>query len=326
MLEFRVVWLGDLPAEVQQLPLVPVAPSTPSRNPTTTVRSPPKTPSIKPSSLDIAAEAVDNHDEGSVARDTTARELSASRIYRSVEGSLTNHALATALLMMTQCQLKPRPDPFDTGPGGRIFQIITRDSTEFLWSAALQFEDHSDTRMTTIPRPNVQNLLVVENLGSGADGAVVLACTQSSKAVCVIKFPHRGTKAGSLTTSDLRSALVAKEKKIWDMIYPEFKDMVSVGRWRGEDALVMPHLSQAVDRDEKAFSAIEATLDLFANKNVKHEDVRWANIGFYTNMERKLIAVLFDFAKIELPKDGETTAWPDTEKKRWVGKCMAALR
>ena len=210
-----------------------------------------------------------------------------------------------------------REDSFDT-EDGRIFQIIQREETAVLWSPEVHFGPDPN-RLCTMPKMGEQLkfLYVVEDLGRGADGNVVLACTKEAKATCAIKFFYRHMNE----TVETRNMRVEKEKAVWHKVYPELEKKVRVERWRGQDALVMPYLSQAVERDNDATrTAVQKTLKRYADNHIKHDDVRWANIGFY-DQDGELAAVLFDCVRVtEMPN------WDQKDKENWVRECLEKLK
>ncbi len=88
---------------------------------------------------------------------------------------------------------------------------------------------------------------------------------------------------------------------------------------------MIPHLSQSVDRtDAKVEAAVDSVLNLFVKANVKHTDIKWANLGFYTKESVGLVAVLFDLARTETFEEEEWTAedkntWREQSKKKLFG-------
>lgn len=114
-------------------------------------------------------------------------------------------------------------------------------------------------------------------------------------------------------------AAAKSEKDHWDAMYPQLGKTVRVERWGGHWALVMPHLSQSVVRDERALNAVEKTLteDYADNRWMQPvQEVKWRNIGFYLS-EGELKAVVFDVSHVE------RLVRPGSE---WVRECVDALR
>jgi hypothetical protein len=132
----------------------------------------------------------------------------------------------------------------------------------------------------------------------------------------VIKFPHPKNHSEGKFGEIEESKAAEAEKEVWDKVYPtELSRKVSVQMWRGRNVLVMPHLSQSVDRtDAKVEAAVDSVLNLFVEANVKHTDIKWANLGFYTKESVGLVAVLFDLASTET---FEAEEWAVEDKNTW---------
>jgi hypothetical protein len=253
---------------------------------------------------------------GDIVLDDNLQTLSVSRIFETaVEKNYMNNIIGTTLLFMTRCVHVPREDPFDTGAGGRVFPVMEKESMTLMWSPSVEFEKN-EGRMGVMPRSDVQKLYLVESLGVGAHGYVWLACTAGAKAVCVIKFPHPKNHSEGKFGEIEESKAAEAEKEVWDKVYPtELSRKVSVQMWRGRNVLVMPHLSQSVDRtDAKVEAAVDSVLNLFVEANVKHTDIKWANLGFYTKESVGLVAVLFDLASTET---FEAEEWAVEDKNTW---------
>jgi hypothetical protein len=157
------------------------------------------------------------------------------------------------------------------------------------------------------PRSNTKYLLAIEDLGRGASGKAWLACTLSrNPAVCVLKFHNK-----ALTSSLL------KEKQWWDVIYPEFRDMIKVESWSASDALVMPHFCPVLESERKNFyqSILDLLTNRFNEKGVLHGDVKWRNIGFYLRKGEK-VPVIYDL---------ETVRAAESTDANWVDRAMIDL-
>jgi hypothetical protein len=193
-------------------------------------------------------------------------------------------------------------DPFDC-LNARTLLKFTRDS--YFWNRLGDVKPQWDK----MPTKRAKELFAVEDLGHGAEGRCWLVCSKAGL-VAVLKF---------FRTND-PEASARGEKKWWDSVYPELGKSVRVEKWGGHWALVMPHLSQSVERDEKALAAVRKTLqEDYAKRGIMQpvKEVKWRNIGFYKSGSSELRAVVFDMSHVTplSPLDGDT----------WVTECMEQL-
>ena len=201
----------------------------------------------------------------------------------------------------------PLPDPFDR-LNDRTLLKFTRES--FFWKRI--GKAGVKPQWNRMPTERASSVFAVEDLGHGAEGRCWLVCSQTGR-VAVLKFfrEHSAEKA---------SAAAKKEKEYWDEIYPALGKMVKVEQWGGHWALVMPHLSQWVARDERARKAVEATLlENYVGKKLMQplEEVKWRNIGFYQS-GKELKAVVFDMSRVQ--------PLAETAGDEWVRKCIERLK
>ena len=240
-----------------------------------------------------------------------ARRLLSSRVY-CIEDEEDQKSLfrllASAVWKMWESRRVPLPDPFDR-LNERTLLKFTRDS--FFWGRV--GKAGVKPQWDVVPTGRASSLFAVEDLGHGAEGRCWLVCSQAGR-VAVLKFfrKHDAEKA---------RAAAETEKQHWDQIYPALGKMVKAEQWGGHWALVMPHLSQSVTRDEAALKAVRATLkeDYVGHKlRQPLEEVKWRNIGFYQS-GTQLKAVVFDMSRVE--------ALPETvDGDEWVESCIEQLK
>ena len=158
--------------------------------------------------------------------------------------------------------------------------------------AIINIENMSGDRF---PRPDVQHLLALEDLGRGATGKAWLVCTLSdSPTICVLKFWNK--KSGR------EEYYLEAEKNNWHKVYPEFADKTRVEQWSGSYALMMPHFAEIPRARRGEFlESIRALLrEKFQNSGLVHPDVVWRNIGFYFNRATQAdVPVIYDLTGLQ---------------------------
>lgn len=143
------------------------------------------------------------------------------------------------------------------------------------------------------PSNNTKTLVALDDLGRGATGKAWLCATVTKprSASCVLKFDNK--RSGN-------SANLTKEKEMWHLLYPEFKDMVSLDIWSGSQALMMPHFATILEseRDQYRDKLIQVLTMKFMNKGKVHRDVRWRNIGKYRQQNGEETVVVYDLHSV----------------------------
>ena len=155
------------------------------------------------------------------------------------------------------------------------------------------------------PRRHTKKLIALEDLGTGATGKAYLCGTayQEGSAICVLKFHHTKKNDHSLEI----------ELKAWKDVYPEFETMVNVRVWSSNHALMMPHFP-SYTTDERGNHDIKKQIhDLlkkkFFSKKLCHPDVKWRNLGKFTDKNNFTVPILFDLVGLTICKDA---SWIDT--------------
>jgi hypothetical protein len=147
---------------------------------------------------------------------------------------------------------------------------------------------YSKVDFDKFPHKNVKTLVASEDLGRGSTGKAWLcvATTQPRSAACVLKFDNKESQSKKL----------AKEKDMWNLLYPEFSSMIKIEYWSGAEALIMPHFSTVLESERENFAdeILEVLATHFFDKGKVHNDVRWRNIGKYRSKSGKVSLVVFD--------------------------------
>ena len=244
--------------------------------------------------------SVDAQNDG----DNAERVLLCTRVY-DIEDKSDNRdlfrLLASAILKMWNCVPARLDDPFES-LGKRTVLKFTRDSV--FWSRV----DSVKPQWDKMPTQRAEKLFAVEDLGHGAEGRCWLVCTAAGR-VAVLKF---------FRIQDPKAAAM-REKERWDAVYPALGKMVRVEQWGGHWALVMPHLSQSVSRDKRAVDAVRRTLqEDYVDRGWTQpvREVRWRNIGFYSDQDGHSRAVVFDMSHVERNEE---------ENSSWVDDCIGWL-
>ena len=323
--KWRVCWMDDeaskaLARKEVCLELEEREPSTPVRsNAVGGTSSSPEgaTPSKKKASVhplgvvEDDACCADEEESQEVAAEGGHRSLCASRVYDiEKEGDQKSlfRLLASAVWKMWESKHDALPDPFDR-LNERTLLMFTRDS--YFWGRIGKAD--VKPQWDKVPTMRASRLFAVEDLGHGAEGRCWLVCSQAGR-VAVLKFFREHDDGKARTAAET-------EKQHWDQIYPALGKMVKVEQWGGHWALVMPHLSQAVERSEQALEAVRATLteDYVGHKLMQPlGEVKWRNIGFYeSGVELK--AVVFDMSRVEPLAD-------TVDGDKWVESCIDELK
>ena len=239
--------------------------------------------------------------------DSTKRVLLCTRVY-DIEVESDNRdlfrLLASAILKMWKCVRAPLNDPFEC-LGERTVLKFTPQSV--FWSRM----DSVEPQWDKMPTRRAGELFAVEDLGHGAEGRCWLVCTAAGR-VAVLKFFRKQDP----------EAAARREKERWDAVYPALGKMVKLQQWGGHWALVMPHLSQSVERDDLAVAAVRRTLvEDYVGRGWTQPvlEVRWRNIGFYTDDGGELRAVVFDMSHVERSEQNEEN------NLSWVDDCVQSL-
>jgi hypothetical protein len=172
------------------------------------------------------------------------------------------------------------------------FLKFHRDSNMITWHSS-EFDSLSiRVSFNHYPRSNTKTLVALEDLGRGSSGKAWLAVTISTcPGVCVLKFHNKDD-----------TLALEQEKKKWDLVYPEFKKKVKVEKWSGSHALMMPHFADVVqDKRESLKEAIVNLLTIkFEQQSLVHNDVRWRNIGIYSDMRSgEVVPVIYDLESVK---------------------------
>jgi len=265
---------------------------------------------LKETSGSSDEESQEAGDVGEAAAQGGARSLCTSRVYNIEEDNdqkLLFRLLASAVWKMWESRHVQLLDPFDR-LNERTLLKFTRES--FFWERI--GKAGVKPQWDKVPTQGASSVFAVEDLGHGAEGRCWLVCTQKGL-VAVLKFfrEHDAEKA---------CAAAHTEKRYWDEIYPDLGKIVKVEQWGGHWALVMPHLSQSVPRNEQALQAVRATLlqNYVGQKLIQPlEEVKWRNIGFYLS-GKELKAVVFDMSRVQ--------PLAETVGAEWVKNCIERLK
>jgi hypothetical protein len=214
----------------------------------------------------------------------------------------------TAFIRMSYVQLNYREGIYKC-----VFKLY-KDEFKITWHP-LDFKavlDLSKLLVSNFPRKNTKTLVAMEDLGRGSAGRAWLMCslTKPKPSICVLKFYNKESVSAY---SSLKN-----EEAIWNLIYPEFSEMIKVEFWSGAHALMMPHFSFIPEEERTEFlpQVYKLLVEKFQLNNVVHKDVRWRNMGRYKKKgEVKL--VLFDFSHAEILQ-----TQPD---KKWIDEAMNGL-
>lgn len=124
--------------------------------------------------------------------------------------------------------------------------------------------------------------------------------------MCVLKF---------LADAKQKDSVLYDECRWWHKIYPTLAKYVRTAVFCGRTALVMPHFDTP-KRDEATLALVEDALKtFFSSKGWEHPDVRWRNIGVYTDDSGSLKVVIYDLDGVrEQTSDG------------WVVQAVDSLR
>ena len=155
--------------------------------------------------------------------------------------------------------------------------------------------------------PNIQGVILRRyqqlKIQVGASGKAWLACTctksrNKTPAICVLKYGNKGSLG------------LEYEKRMWEILYPEFKGKIKLEMWSGSLALVMPHFCSVTLTDRNMYQeSIEALLiERFHSNGYIHQDVRWRNIGFYAN-DGGNVPILYDLETVRELNDQDDPNW-----------------
>ncbi len=165
---------------------------------------------------------------------------------------------------------------------------IVLNSETWNWCRIKKFNDKFQAWKNGIPT-KLDQLVLLQDCGAGADGRVWVACTLSGQ-LCAIKFAISNE-------SDPRTALEA-ESKNWKLVNEEETAVVKLG---GDWALVMPFVttfpSSTVlrDLDQLTVEAIKEAACAAAQKGIFHEDLHPRHVArmspFKKGMKPKIVFI-----------------------------------
>ena len=176
-------------------------------------------------------------------------------------------------------------------------------------SASYHAESYTDVKnslnFANFPRKDVKTLMALEDLGRGETGKAWLCATPKDSSVRVLKNVNREK--------------LEKEKLIWQLLYPQFT--VKVEWWSGADALIMPHFATVLDKEheEHREKVLAALMDITKEKKV-HNDVRWSNIGKYSDKDGRVVIVLLDFDNMSDYSAASHSNWIDDSMTSLYGE------
>jgi hypothetical protein len=249
----------------------------------------------------------------------------------SMDDNILNNVVATALFGMSLCKSNPDQNPFDRK---KVFVNVTSEVDLKMLSFAMIFKKPEGFELPRMPMDDCRSLYLLKSLGVGAHGYTWLAGSESG-ALCVLKFEHPKQKKDKPENEpenepEPPKSTIDVEFKVWNAVHSELEVKIQV--WRAQNALVMPYFAQASivssasirdtvpENDPRTVDAVRKELENFADKGIEHQDVKWANIGFYTTKDGELKAVLIDHGHF-----AERENWERQDKSAWVAMMMAKL-
>ena len=313
--EWRVCWMENADS-VKLAETTPVEdaeesePQTPvkeagEKDKTSPVGQTPSKKSFTVHKLDLQGKDEEDTDEedtvDKVEKDTAERTMKSTRVW-SVDENVFN-LVGSALWKMNETSM----DVSRIGEGQMVIQVTEET---FFWCKRPKAAAIDKLQWARVPR--AKNVLLLEDLGVGRSGRVWLVCSASGL-VGVLKFSVVTGMGERL--EDLRKKHVETELEGWKEIYPDLGKMCRVQKFAGHWALLMPHLC-APKRNEASVNRIEQTLRKhFVEKNLKHEDVAWRNIGMYRDEAGHDVCIVLDLERVTTSKSGD-----------WVNDAIAELR
>ena len=113
-----------------------------------------------------------------------------------------------------------------------------------------------------------------------------------------------------------------KEKDNWDLVYPEFKTITSVGTWSGSTALKMPHFCTIPMEARDSFRPLIENMiqEKFSKAGLVHCDVKWRNIGYYMGKNTAImdpVPVLYDLESVR--------EYSHDQDEQWIENAMMKL-
>ena len=101
-----------------------------------------------------------------------------------------------------------------------------------------------------------------DDVGSCAQEMAEWRCSSSSSCAKTNSGRLEGYQRQRQELAAQTRVLAVQEEKAWKVIYPQLEKSVRAEEWGGHWALLMPHLSQAVEQgNEAALTAIRTTLE-----------------------------------------------------------------
>jgi hypothetical protein len=216
-------------------------------------------------------------------------------IYENFESVLQH--ICTALKRMSQVKLN-----YNNGVSRVLFKLHKdQNRISFHPSSSIQI-DSDNLCCSNFPRSTITSLIAVEDLGRGSSGKAWLTCTctktrDGARAICVLKYGNK------------ESVKLEHEKRMWDILYPEFNGKIRLELWSGSFALMMPHFCSVKVEDREMYKeSIEKLLkERFHDRSYIHQDVRWRNIGFYIEDDVN-VPVLYDLESVR-KIDDQNDSW-----------------
>lgn len=309
---------SEVAADGPSTPLPKKSGHPPQSSPKTPVRqiadagpqtSPPLgTPSAKAGPHTFTSDGCDEAEEADPPEEVK-RVFFASKVYGREDAT---KFVATALNRIAS-MVKPKPfeTPFQNITD-RIIIRLTKDIRDetYVW-CPWPTKDAPKEHWELLPSANAKHLYVVEDLGRGAHGRVMLAATGSGR-ICVLKFPNKRPDPAEKDPMVL-------EAEVWGRVYvkedgePLFPVKAEV--WAGRTALVMPHFADVQVEQRKAFAiiaSIRAALQRFHAAGLRHADVKWRNIGLYLpGAGKDPDAVVYDMGSVCPLMEDEDAGWID---------------
>jgi len=215
------------------------------------------------------------------------RKIYASAIYQN-DGSANSIDVQAALVSA----LRKMIYSFEHGPripfnlNATSFVVFTPDS--WYWSDVM-----TDLKLkpSSFPNANTQSLIMIADLGTGAQGRVWLA-TSTGGSICVVKFPiaQKGESTGDAVLMLQQEADCWR--KIWNLparCQQLNKSLALVMPW----VRTFPYLDISLDKKKLATEAVT----MMALKKTWHKDLKLAHFGVYQT-GKGMQAVVLDFGHI----------------------------
>jgi hypothetical protein len=174
------------------------------------------------------------------------------------------------------------------------------DATRWWWTAPCEIEEDSAT--DTAEWRRARELVLLQDLGAGADGRVWKACTTGGK-VCVLKFACRERNEAPKR----RRARLGVERTHWREVWGVHG--VCVARLAGDYALLMPFVRLLPHEERHVGGRVLEAIRTMANKGYCHEDLKWRHVGLIDQgtTERVVFYDLVRVATDQGPQEAESS-------------------